>query len=49
VVEHDAETIAMADTVIDMGPGAGPKGGQVVVAGTIEEVRRSGSPTGRVL
>ena len=48
-VEHNMDVVRNADWVIDMGPGAGPKGGQVVVAGTIEEVRRSGSPTGRVL
>ncbi len=38
VVEHDEETIRAADHVIDMGPGAGEHGGQVVAAGTPEEV-----------
>jgi len=34
VVEHDAETIRAADHVIDMGPGAGEQGGQIVFSGT---------------
>jgi excinuclease ABC subunit A len=38
VVEHDEETIRAADYVIDLGPGAGEHGGEVVVAGTVEEV-----------
>jgi excinuclease ABC subunit A len=38
VVEHDEETIAAADWVIDIGPGAGELGGQVVAAGTPREV-----------
>jgi excinuclease ABC subunit A len=38
VVEHDEETIRAADHVIDMGPGAGEQGGQVVAEGTPEEV-----------
>ncbi len=38
VVEHDAETIRAADWVIDLGPGAGEHGGQVIVAGTVEDV-----------
>lgn len=38
VVEHDAETILSADHVIDMGPGAGIKGGNVVFQGTPEEL-----------
>ena len=40
VVEHDEETILAADHVIDMGPGAGVHGGQVVSAGTPEEIAR---------
>jgi excinuclease ABC subunit A len=39
VVEHDLETIAQADYVVDMGPGAGRLGGQVVAAGTPAEIR----------
>jgi excinuclease ABC subunit A len=40
VVEHDEETIRAADYVIDLGPGAGEHGGEVVVAGTVEAVMR---------
>ena len=50
VVEHDAETILAADHVIDMGPGAGLRGGQVVFQGTPDElVRDSASLTGQYL
>jgi len=50
VVEHDEETIRAADYVIDLGPGAGEKGGEVVVAGTPAEIQRSKrSLTGRYL
>ena len=38
VVEHDMQIIASSDWVIDMGPGAGNEGGNVVIAGTPEEV-----------
>ena len=38
VVEHDEDTIRHADYVIDMGPGAGERGGSVVAAGTPEQV-----------
>ena len=38
VVEHDEETIRAADHVIDLGPGAGPRGGELVAQGTIEEI-----------
>ena len=41
VVEHDEETIRAADMIIDLGPGAGASGGQVVVAGTLAELRQS--------
>jgi excinuclease ABC subunit A len=41
VVEHDPDTIAAADWVVDIGPGAGPDGGQVVVSGTVAELRAS--------
>ena len=40
VVEHDEDTIRSADYVIDMGPGAGERGGEVVAAGTPEEVMK---------
>jgi excinuclease ABC subunit A len=38
VVEHDEDTIRAADHVIDMGPGAGPRGGQIVAQGTLEQI-----------
>ncbi len=41
VVEHDEETIAAADHVIDFGPGAGIKGGEVVFSGSVAQLRRS--------
>jgi excinuclease ABC subunit A len=50
VVEHDEETIRRADYVIDLGPGAGENGGQVVYAGDVEGlVRCPQSVTGRYL
>jgi excinuclease ABC subunit A len=50
VVEHDEDTIRRADYVLDLGPGAGSRGGQVVGAGTAEELMRSPeSLTGRFL
>jgi excinuclease ABC subunit A len=46
VVEHDEETIRAADHILDLGPGAGPRGGEVVAEGTIDEVLRAkNSPT----
>jgi len=41
VVEHDEETIRTADWVVDIGPGAGEHGGQVVVSGSVEDLLRS--------
>ena len=41
VVEHDRDTIAAADHIIDLGPGAGRHGGEVVAEGTLEEVLKS--------
>jgi excinuclease UvrABC ATPase subunit len=49
VVEHKPEAIAIADHVVDLGPGAGADGGEVVFEGTIEKLRRSGTITGRHL
>ena len=49
VVEHDPDVIQAADHVIDMGPGAGTRGGQVVFQGTVERLRASGTLTGRRL
>jgi excinuclease ABC subunit A len=43
VVEHDEDTIKAADWVVDIGPGAGEHGGQVVVSGTVEELLSSES------
>ncbi|MEU7979375.1 excinuclease ABC subunit UvrA [Micromonospora sp. NPDC049081] len=49
VVEHKPETIAIADHVVDLGPGAGSAGGEVVFAGTVAGLRDSGTLTGRHL
>ncbi|WP_433040306.1 ATP-binding cassette domain-containing protein [Dactylosporangium sp. CS-033363] len=49
VVEHKPETIAIADHVVDLGPGAGGVGGTVCFEGTVEGLRRSGTLTGRHL
>jgi excinuclease UvrABC ATPase subunit len=49
VVEHDPEAIAIADHVVDLGPGAGTAGGEVVFEGTVEKLRASGTLTGRHL
>jgi excinuclease UvrABC ATPase subunit len=49
VVEHKPETIAIADHVIDLGPGAGTAGGTVCFEGTVEGLRASGTITGRHL
>ncbi|MGZ4799690.1 MAG: excinuclease ABC subunit UvrA, partial [Acidimicrobiia bacterium] len=38
VVEHDEETIRVADHIVDIGPGAGEHGGEIVVAGTLDDV-----------
>ena len=47
VVEHDPEIIAIADHVVDLGPGAGADGGTVCFEGTVEGLRRSGTITGK--
>jgi len=50
VVEHDEETIRRADHVLDLGPGAGTRGGRVVAEGTMSEIMRTpASVTGRCL
>ncbi|WP_200956041.1 excinuclease ABC subunit UvrA [Pelomonas sp. Root1444] len=49
VVEHKPEAIAIADHVIDLGPGAGTAGGQVVFEGSLDGLRASGTLTGRHL
>ncbi len=50
VVEHDEETIRTADHVVDIGPGAGEHGGQIVVSGTVNELLKTkASLTGQYL
>jgi len=49
VVEHKPETIAIADHVVDLGPGAGTAGGEVVFEGTVAELRAADTVTGRHL
>ncbi|HKP02808.1 MAG TPA: excinuclease ABC subunit A [Chthoniobacterales bacterium] len=50
IVEHDEETMRRADHIIDLGPGAGLHGGEVVVQGTLADIEKhGGSETGRCL
>ncbi len=49
VVEHEPETIGIADHIVDLGPGAGTAGGEVVFEGTVDKLRTSGTITGRHL
>jgi excinuclease UvrABC ATPase subunit len=49
VVEHKPESIAIADHVVDLGPGAGTAGGEVVFEGTVDALRCSDTLTGRHL
>ena len=50
VVEHDEEAIAAADYVVDIGPGAGIYGGEIVAEGTVDDIRENGkSITGQFL
>ncbi|MCA0295110.1 MAG: excinuclease ABC subunit UvrA [Actinobacteria bacterium] len=49
VVEHKPEAIEIADHVVDLGPGAGTAGGEVVFEGTVDALRASGTLTGRHL
>ncbi len=49
VVEHKPETIAIGDHVVDLGPGAGTAGGEVVFEGTVDGLRASDTLTGRHL
>jgi excinuclease UvrABC ATPase subunit len=49
VVEHKPEAIEIADHVVDLGPGAGTAGGEVVFEGTVAGLRASGTLTGRHL
>ncbi|WP_405647686.1 excinuclease ABC subunit UvrA [Streptomyces uncialis] len=47
IVEHNRDVIAIADHVIDMGPEAGARGGEIVFTGTVEKLAHSGTLTGR--
>lgn len=49
IVEHDPDMIKIADHVIDMGPGAGTQGGEIVYQGNLEGLRTSGTLTGKYL
>lgn len=49
VVEHDKDVISIADHVIDVGPGAGQNGGEIVFAGSYPELLRAGTLTGRAM
>jgi excinuclease UvrABC ATPase subunit len=49
VVEHEPETIAIADQVVDLGPGAGSAGGEVVFQGSVADLRAAHTLTGRHL
>src|SRR5207248_9286542 len=50
VVEHDRDIMESSDRILDLGPGAGENGGQVIAAGTYEEIKRAPSSlTGRYL
>jgi excinuclease ABC subunit A len=49
VVEHDLEIIDRADHIIDLGPGPGKKGGEIVAEGTPEEIKQTSSVTGKWL
>jgi excinuclease UvrABC ATPase subunit len=49
VVEHKPEVIAIADRVVDLGPGAGTAGGQLVFEGTVDALHKSNTLTGRHL
>src|SRR6201988_1058207 len=49
VVEHKPELIAIADHVVDLGPGAGAGGGEVVFEGSVDDLRSSDTITGRHL
>src|SRR4029077_13133073 len=49
VVEHEPDTIAIADHIVDLGPGAGSSGGEVVFEGAVAGLRRSATITGKHL
>ena len=47
VVEHDPDVIAIADHIVDMGPNAGNKGGEIVYEGNLEGLSSAGTLTGK--
>jgi excinuclease UvrABC ATPase subunit len=49
IVEHDPDVMAIADHIVDIGPKAGIHGGEVVFAGSYQDLKRSGTLTGRYL
>lgn len=49
IVEHDKDVMRIADTIVDMGPGAGENGGEVIYTGTYEGLTTSGTLTGSML
>lgn len=49
VIEHNMDLVKTADWIIDMGPGSGNKGGQVIATGTPEKIAKETSPTGEAL
>ncbi|WP_112249131.1 ATP-binding cassette domain-containing protein [Kribbella monticola] len=49
VVEHDRDVIEIADHVVDVGPGAGPSGGEIVYQGKVAGLRTANTATGRCL
>ncbi|MDD7973923.1 excinuclease ABC subunit UvrA [Roseinatronobacter alkalisoli] len=49
VIEHDPDMIGNADHVIDIGPGAGQKGGEVIYAGSVDGLRHADTPTGKAM
>ncbi|MFC7457072.1 ATP-binding cassette domain-containing protein [Brachybacterium sp. GCM10030267] len=49
VVEHDPALMAMADEIVEIGPGAGEQGGRLVFQGSFEQLREADTPTGHAL
>lgn len=49
IVEHDPDMIKIADHIIDMGPGAGSHGGEVVYQGNLDGLKTAGTLTGKYL
>lgn len=49
VIEHNFDLVKCADWIIDLGPGGGEKGGEIVGVGTPEDIARKNTPTGRYL